>query len=509
MSRRGRRLLSALAALALLTVAPLPNGSAEEPPQTGFEANGGTAWTTFEEEVAFLDAVDKATERVALEVVGQTEDGRPIHLVRLGHPRPRPAAEARKEPVELHVCTQHGNEAAGRDACLSYLRDLAFTTDPLLLHQLATTTILFVPTVNPDGRANNARENIEGVDINRDHLNLVSREARAISRVVRDYEPEMSVDHHEYGPAIPGAYDDEVLYLWPRNLNVDAEIRELGVEFSREHLNPCLADQGYSSDEYGLYSVGPVDVTQSAGDGDEGIARNLMGLRHTVGILVESGVTQNLLNGPGEVMTAENQKRRVASQMATITCTLSWFGANKERLVAAQAGSVARKIAEGRDRSAPIYFEGQDEDTTVAKDAPPAVEAAPPCAYDLTAAQAKEMETLFDLHGITSTPRPGGGARVFMAQAAEPVIPLLLDARNEDRAATDGTPVEDCGAGGAPADPPPAAPDDRDRPRPAPPVPPARPQLPATGAPGVAALAGLALLTAAGALRVRRTASRH
>jgi len=503
MARPGRRLLSAVAGLALLVLVPLPQGNAADPPQTGFEANGGTAWTTHEEEQAFLTAVDAATDRVELEVIGQTADGRPLHLVRLGFPRPRSAAVARTEPVELHICTQHGNEAAGRDACLSYLRDLAFTTDATLLKQMAETTILFVPTVSPDGRQNNARANTEGIDINRDHLNLQSPESRAIARVILNYEPEISVDHHEYGPAVPVAYDDEVLYLWPRNLNVDKEIRDLGIEFSKESLNPCLADQGYSSDEYGLVAAGPVDVTQTAGDGDEGIARNLAGLRHTVGILIESGVTQNLLNGPGEVMTAENQKRRVASQMATIGCTLTFVRENAARLVAAQQGSVARKIAEGRDQSAPVYLQGQDEDTTITGDAPSTVEIEAPCAYDLTAAQVKEVATTLDLQGIVTTPRPGGGVRVSMAQAGEPVIPLLLDARNEDRAATDGTPVMVCPAS-APAKPGPAGPAPAE-PRPAPAAQP-REQLPSTGGLAATALAGIGLAAAAGVVTRRRRA---
>ncbi len=502
MARPGRRLLSTLAGLALLVVVPLPSGSAAEPPQTGFEANGGTAWTTHEEELAFLDAVDKGSERVDLEVIGHTEDGKPLHLVRLGYPRPRSAAAARNEPVEMHICTQHGNEAAGRDACLSYLRDLAFTTEPGLIEQMTETTILFVPTVNPDGRQNNVRENLAGVDINRDHLNLVSPEARAIAAVVRDYEPEMSVDHHEYGPGTPLLYDDEVLYMWPRNLNVDAEIHDLGVEFAVDHLNPCLAEKGFSSDEYGIDAVADQDVQQTAGDGDEGIARNLMGLRHTVGILVESGVTQNLLNGPGEVMTAENQKRRVASQVATIGCTLDWFGVNATRLVTAQRGSVERKIAEGRNQSAPVYFQGQDEDTTLLGNAPANEEAPAPCAYDLTSAQAAELAEVFELQRIVTTPR-AGGVRVSMAQAAEPVIPLLLDARNTDRAATEGTPVDVCPASG-PAQPAPV------RPRPAPPAPaapaPAPAQLPSTGGGVGAALAGLALITVAASVRAVRVA---
>ncbi|HVE99458.1 MAG TPA: M14 family metallocarboxypeptidase, partial [Mycobacteriales bacterium] len=417
-------MLTALAGALLLALAPAPHGVAADPPQTGFEQNGGTAWTTHEEELAFLKAVDDGSDRVQIDVIGRTAEGRPLHLVRLGHPTPRPVSALSAEPVELHVCSQHGNEPAGRDACLISLRDLAFTTDAELIQQMTDTTIMFVPTANPDGRQNNTRTNTESVDINRDHLNLVSPEARAMAQVVRDYEPDISVDHHEYGPGTPVVYDDEVLYLWPRNLNVDAEIREIGVEFSREHLNPCLAEAGYTSDEYGLDAVATIDVRQTAGDGDEGINRNLMGLRHSIGILIESAVTPNPTNVPPEAIPAENQKRRVASQVSTITCTLSFMRANADRVAGAQQGSVARKIAEGRAQSAPVYFQGQDEDTTITGTAPETIEAPAPCAYDLTAAQAAEVKTVLDLHGIETAPS-AAGVRVSMAQAAEPVIPLL------------------------------------------------------------------------------------
>jgi hypothetical protein len=493
-----RRALSALAVVAAVAVIPLSSDAAE-PPQTGFETTGGAAWTTHEEELAFLAAVDEATERVEIEVIGETESGKPIHLVRFGVPTPRSAAQARNEPVELHMCSQHGNEAAGRDACLSRLRDLAFTTEPELVQQMRDTTILFIPSANPDGREANQRANLAGIDINRDHLNLVSPESQAIARVALDYEPEIAVDHHEYGPGTPVLYDDEVLYLWPRNLNVDKEVHDLGVEYSKEHLNPCLAEQGYSSDEYGLDSAGNVDVTQTAGDGDEGIARNLSGLRHTIGILVESAVTANPLNGPGEVQEPEVQQRRVDSHKATIDCTLSWMRANAERAVKAQAGSVERKIAEGRDQSAPVYFQGQDEDTTLAGDAPPTIaDETPPCAYDLTTEQAAEVAEVFALHGITTTPR-AGGVRVSMAQAAEPVIPLLLDAQNEDRVAIEGTPVDDCGTTPAPQ-----------QPRPAPSEPEPAPVggggLPATGISDLTWYA--AALSVMAALRLRRRARR-
>ena len=478
----------------LAAVVLAPASRAADPPQTGFEERAGASWTTHEEELAFLAAVDAGSPYAAVEVIGTTLEDRPLHLVRIGAPLPRTAAQARNEPVELHICTQHGNEPAGREACLMVLRDLAFSDDPAVLAQLRSQTTLFIPTANPDGREANSRGNSENVDINRDHLNLGSLEAQAMARVIRDWQPDISIDHHEYGPGTPVLYDDEVLYLWPRNLNVDEQVHDLGVEFSKDVLAPCLAEKDFTSDEYGIDAAVGTDLQQTAGGGDEGILRNAAGLRHAVGILVESAVSMDVTNGPGEATTAGVQLRRVASHRATIDCTLAYVRGNAAALTAATSGAPARKTAEGRAQTEPVYFAGQDEDTTATGTGDATESVDPPCGYVLSATQLKDVDLILDLHGIAADPQ-GGGAFVPMAQPAEPVIPLLLDERNTDRAETDATPVETCviaGSGSEPDAPPRAAPDDEGA-------------LPATGAPvGLALAAALTALVATGLRRATR-----
>jgi hypothetical protein len=388
-------------------------------PRTGFEVRGGASWTTHEEELAFLDEVARSP-RVTLTVLGRTVEGRPLHLVRLSRPGSRSA-----RPTALVLGSQHGNEPAGRETALAWLRDLAFTDDPLLVQQLAEQDLLFVPSANPDGRVRNSRGNARGVDLNRDHLTLTQPESRLVGAVVRDLAPTLVLDLHEYGPTVPVLYDDDVLYLWPRNLNVDGAVRDLSRSLCEEYIAKGARRNGFTADEYGLYKAGPQQVTQTAGDENEQICRNAMGLRHALGVLVESAVTQSPMR-PGELAsTAQNQSRRVASQRQVLADTLRFLREQGDTAQFASSTAPARKAREGAERSAPVYFGGADN----VEPTPAQVVFPPPSGYALTAAQATALRPLFALHGITTTVDADGRTVVPMAQAAEPVLPLLLDAR--------------------------------------------------------------------------------
>jgi hypothetical protein len=409
-----------------------------KPPQTGFEQREGGDWTTHEEELKFLAQVDKLSKRVRIETIGRTDEKRPMHLVKLGHPAPVSAKQARKRPTLMFVCSQHGNEPAGRETCLKMLRDLAFTKDKTLIRQLKSTTILFVPSANPDGRADNTRENSKGVDINRDHLNLVTPEARAIASVVKEWKPDVSLDLHEYGPSLPLLYDDEVLYLWPRNLNVDPQVHGLSKVVGDDYIRDDVVDAGYSADTYGMYAVADQDIHQSAGDGDEGIMRNAMGLRHSLGILVESAVTADPRNGPEEVVDeAALNRRRVDSQMIVSHSVLRFMREQGNLAKTATDGAPARKAREGRQQSAPVYFGGADNQEPTEEQIAKA-----PCAYRLKLDQYGRVRAALALHGV-SVKKTSKTVTVPLGQAAEPVIPLLLDGRGT-RHSVEGEAVDKC-----------------------------------------------------------------
>ena len=414
-----------VAVLVAVAMIPPASGQGSDVPRTGFETSDGAEWTTHEQEIEFLAEVDRLSRRVRIDVIGETVQKRPLHLVRVGNPSPPSPGAARRRPTVLFVCSQHGNEPAGREACLQLLRDLAFADDPATEELLRRNSILFVPSANPDGRAANTRENSQGIDINRDHLNLETNEAKAVARAVRDWRPEVVLDLHEYGPSIPAFYDDEVLYLWPRNLNVDGNVHDLAKTLATDYIAADAVENGYTADEYGMYALADQDVHQSAGDGDEGILRNTMGLRHSLGVLVETAVTQDPRNGPDEVTSeAAVQRRRVASHMVVSLATLRFLGERGDEAARTTTAAFKLAISEGKSGSEPVYFGGADNQEPEEAQ----VQDPPPCGYNLTAEQANQMKETFSLLGIKAK-ASGGSAYVPMGQISEPLIPLLLDER--------------------------------------------------------------------------------
>lgn len=411
--------------------ASAPAQAVDDGPLTGFERRGGADWTTLGEERAFLRQVDRASDRVSIQRIGRTLEGRRLDLVQISG-QPRTQEEVAAGSTVLFVCSQHGNEPAGREGCLQSIRDLAFDNSPATRRLLDRSTVLVVPTANPDGRAADTRGNSQGVDINRDHLALQTREVQAVARVVRDYVPQAVHDAHEYGGR-PEVYDRDLIRLWPRNLNVDRDVRRLAVSLAEDYIDPTLQYEGYTTGEYGIwYGPDGSPIAQVAGNEDERIMRNMMGLRHSVGQLIESRVNDFT---DSETET-QNKLRRVRTQVLSLQATLDLVKERGPQLLTETRTAAREAAAEGAAGDQPFFFAGADNMLP----SPEAVDLTPPCAYRLTAEQFGAVRRTLALHGIRSQ-RTGDTVTVSMAQAAQPVIPLLLDERANFEVAT-GTPVE-------------------------------------------------------------------
>ena len=217
---------------------------------TPFEDSGGTAWTTLAQERIFLDAVAAESPRVSTLRLGSSAGGNGMYAYAItpsGVPVPDVVGGV------FAVGAQHGNEVAGREACLQWIRDLAAapTAPPL--------PVVVIPTGNPDGVAAGVRQNAAGQDVNRTHAALSSPEAWAIDSVWHRSDPLLVVDLHESDPSFMSSTTSPVdfrayEYVAAPGLRAegDALIAALRAEFPNSGLYPALTEH-----EGPLTSVAP------------------------------------------------------------------------------------------------------------------------------------------------------------------------------------------------------------------------------------------------------------
>lgn len=215
----------------LLLAGSMPAASASSPAQSG-----GNWWDVVPEpevpspyydsilysEIApRLREIEMSSNRVRVEVIGQSAGGRNLFLATISAPEalgrlgqyqairqtmlkdPEKAQEMIekfgdfKVPVFINASI-HGNEYPGTDTAIRLIETLAYEDTPEVQAILDNLIVLVNVVQNPDGRVLGTRQNANRFDINRDMLSLTQPEAQITTRILTEWNPMITLDLHGF-----------------------------------------------------------------------------------------------------------------------------------------------------------------------------------------------------------------------------------------------------------------------------------------------------------------------
>ncbi len=215
-------------------------------PQSIIGHQVGEWHVTHDKVVHYMMELDKASDRISLEVTGHTHEARTLLLLTITSPKNHQNIEAirlqhlqlgeasksgsldiKNMPAVFYLgCSIHGNEASGANAGLLMAYHLAAAQGPEIEKYLENTVILFDPSFNPDGLQRfstwvNSRKskvissdpndtehneawpggrfNHYWFDLNRDWLVAQNPESQARAKKFQAWRPNVLTDHHEQG----------------------------------------------------------------------------------------------------------------------------------------------------------------------------------------------------------------------------------------------------------------------------------------------------------------------
>ena len=204
-----------------------------------------------------LRAVAEADpSRIFLERVGTSVEGRSINMISMG-----------TGPFRLLLWSQmHGDEPTATAALFDVIDYLQrHRTDSAVQRILSSLTLYVVPMLNPDGAERFQRRNAQGIDINRDAINLQTPEGQALKAVRDRFNPRVGFNLHNQSwstsvgdPPKPASISLlSVAYDKPRSENAGRRLTKKICAVIRDALEPFASGQiGRYDDEFEVRAFG-------------------------------------------------------------------------------------------------------------------------------------------------------------------------------------------------------------------------------------------------------------
>ncbi|CAM1343296.1 M14 family zinc carboxypeptidase [Tenacibaculum amylolyticum] len=149
------------------------------------ETNLYGKWITFND---IEPLFKKLPENVSVKYLGNSEENREIYTLKLGTGEKR-----------ILIWSQmHGNESTGTKAVFDFLKFIElFKNEEITNSILNNCTLLIIPMLNPDGALAYTRINANGVDLNRDAVDLKACESKLLRKTLDEFNPQFCFNLHD------------------------------------------------------------------------------------------------------------------------------------------------------------------------------------------------------------------------------------------------------------------------------------------------------------------------
>ncbi|CAN5394512.1 M14 family metallopeptidase [soil metagenome] len=252
--------------------------------RTQAEASGFTEYTTYDNMMQYLQAVQSKSLEMRLSAYGATHSDRVLPFAIFSRPGVTQPWEAWTlgKPIVVFAAGVHGGERTLRESVLILIRELA-TPGSDMNRLLDDLVILVVPQINPDGfsaEPNPTRGNLWGLDLNRDYMKLEQPEiAGYIENVILRWAPHLFIDGHN-----GGSFPYNLNYQCGSHAAHDQRITLLCDKEIFPAIDRRLEADGFRS----WYYTGGNREEWRVGGSEPRIGRNYGAFANSVGILFES-----------------------------------------------------------------------------------------------------------------------------------------------------------------------------------------------------------------------------
>nr|WP_321237314.1 M14 family metallopeptidase [uncultured Psychroserpens sp.] len=175
---------------------------------TKFETSNGMQTATYDETILFYENLAKRYEEISIKAIGETDSGKPLHMVTLNSDANFNISEVKKDKRILLINNGiHPGESDGIDATMMLFRDVVQGE----IEMPKSTVLVTIPIYNVGGSLNRNtttrtnqngpesygfRGNARNFDLNRDFIKSDTKNARTFAQIFHLVQPDVFIDNH-------------------------------------------------------------------------------------------------------------------------------------------------------------------------------------------------------------------------------------------------------------------------------------------------------------------------